>query len=418
MRHLAILILAGALQTQAATITGNVQDITGSPYSPPVRFLPLSTPLANGPATVLDVPRSAQVINGTFTIMLVGGLYNVDFGPPNKSVKILVPPDDSGTYNFNSVANLATNLGTFAFTNTLPTISTIVLPGNGITASTNGSGIAQQIVLDAEVSVADLQSASNALQSAIASKENPLSFSAPLSRTANAISLPAASGSQNGYLKSSDWSAFNTKQSALGYTPVNKAGDMGIGALSASAVTSSVVHVTLNLYVNTAQFTNLVTALASLNVGQQLTVTNRANLLGQVLAGANTANATGTRLEVVLNNADYNNVGGANSHIFLVNPNASGQTVVTSYIGGHLAAKWRTDFAGNISWVATGSHNFYVGGDYGTGADMLDLTETGPALHGTTSFDTDGSWPLDTATPADFLHVMMWGNDYWIPLLQ
>jgi hypothetical protein len=417
MRRFAILILALELQGRAATITGNVQDITGSPYSPPLRFLPLSTPLANGPATILDVPRSTPVVNGSFSIVLVGGLYNVDFGPPNKPMKILVPPNDAGTYNFNTVANLATNLGTFVFTNTLPTISSVLLSGDGIMATTNGSGIAEQITLNAEVTADDLQSVADSLETEIGLKENSLSFSLPLSRTANAVSLPAASGSQDGYLKSSDWSVFNSKQSALGYTPVNKAGDTGVGALSTSSVTSSIVHVTLNLYVNAAQFTNLVTALGSLNVGQQLTVTNRANLMGQVLAGTNTATASNTRLEVALNNTDNNTPGGANSHVLLVNPNVGGQTSVSSVIGGQVRAKWRTDYVGNISWVATATHNFYVGGDYPSGTDMLDLTPSGPQLHGTTSFDTDGSWPNEN-TPVDYLHILMWGTDYWIPLYQ
>ncbi|MEA2174099.1 MAG: hypothetical protein QOD00_1691 [Blastocatellia bacterium] len=50
--------------------------------------------------------------------------------------------------------------------------------------------------------------------------ERPLTFGAPLSRSTNTISIPAASGSQNGYLSSGDWTTFNQKQAALGYTPV------------------------------------------------------------------------------------------------------------------------------------------------------------------------------------------------------
>lgn len=46
------------------------------------------------------------------------------------------------------------------------------------------------------------------------------------------ISQLRASTSQNGYLGASDWNVFNNKQNALGYTPLNKAGDTMSGALN------------------------------------------------------------------------------------------------------------------------------------------------------------------------------------------
>lgn len=45
--------------------------------------------------------------------------------------------------------------------------------------------------------------------------------------------LGAASASQDGYLTQADWSTFNGKQNALGYTPANKAGDVFTGNISA-----------------------------------------------------------------------------------------------------------------------------------------------------------------------------------------
>lgn len=41
--------------------------------------------------------------------------------------------------------------------------------------------------------------------------EQPLTFSSPLSRSTNAISIPVATSSANGYLSSTDWSTFNGK---------------------------------------------------------------------------------------------------------------------------------------------------------------------------------------------------------------
>jgi hypothetical protein len=45
--------------------------------------------------------------------------------------------------------------------------------------------------------------------------ENPLTFSLPLIRSANTISLSAATSAANGYLTSSDWILFNGKQTSI-----------------------------------------------------------------------------------------------------------------------------------------------------------------------------------------------------------
>lgn len=54
--------------------------------------------------------------------------------------------------------------------------------------------------------------------------EQPLTFSSPLSRTTNTVSIPAASSSANGYLSSADWSTFNSKQGALTLTTTGTSG--------------------------------------------------------------------------------------------------------------------------------------------------------------------------------------------------
>jgi hypothetical protein len=62
----------------------------------------------------------------------------VDFGTVNgvatPVTKILVPPYDTNTYSFNYVANLATNLGTFVWTNTYG-----IAAGTNIVIQTNGA---------------------------------------------------------------------------------------------------------------------------------------------------------------------------------------------------------------------------------------------------------------------------------------
>ncbi|MBM4250791.1 MAG: hypothetical protein FJ146_02360 [Deltaproteobacteria bacterium] len=62
-----------------------------------------------------------------------------------------------------------------------------------------------------------------------------LSGSAPItySTVTGTIGIGQSSGSSSGYLSSADWSTFNAKQNAIGYTPFNKAGDTLTGALNA-----------------------------------------------------------------------------------------------------------------------------------------------------------------------------------------
>jgi len=70
--------------------------------------------------------------------------------------------------------------------------------------------------------------------------ESALSFSAPLTRTVNAISLPAATTSSNGYLTATDWNLFNAKQATIvAGTGVNITGGNTIAIGQAVATTAS-----------------------------------------------------------------------------------------------------------------------------------------------------------------------------------
>lgn len=52
------------------------------------------------------------------------------------------------------------------------------------------------------------------------------------------LNVPTASASNRGALSAADWSTFNGKQAALGYTPVNRAGDTMTGTLNLAAGTT------------------------------------------------------------------------------------------------------------------------------------------------------------------------------------
>ncbi len=61
-------------------------------------------------------------------------------------------------------------------------------------------------------------------------------FDAAGAATAAINGLPSASGTTNGLLSKTDWTAFNSKQAALGFTPANPANNLSEYASNAAAV--------------------------------------------------------------------------------------------------------------------------------------------------------------------------------------
>jgi hypothetical protein len=80
-----------------------------------IKFTPLSTPQRIGTNTIWDIPRFVNVTNGLFSVNLAGGVYTADAGAPNKTIQILVPPNDTNVWQFNDCAMLASNLDQFAY---------------------------------------------------------------------------------------------------------------------------------------------------------------------------------------------------------------------------------------------------------------------------------------------------------------
>jgi len=68
--------------------------------------------------------------------------------------------------------------------------------------------------------------------------EQPLTFNSPLSRSVNAVSIPQATGSVNGFLSATDWTTFNSKQAALGFIPANAATTLTINGVTYDLSTS------------------------------------------------------------------------------------------------------------------------------------------------------------------------------------
>lgn len=75
-------------------------------------------------------------------------------------------------------------------------------------------------------------------------------FSIVSSGTTHTFNLPTASAANRGLLSSADWSNFDSKQSSLGFTPVNKAGDSMSGFLILNADPSNALGAATKQYVD------------------------------------------------------------------------------------------------------------------------------------------------------------------------
>lgn len=158
-------------------------------------------------------------------------------------------------------------------------------------------------------------------------------------------------------------------------------------------------------------------AAALLGVGSGLSSSGGNITLGDANLTYSAGAVTAKQFTSILNNTDYTNTGGANSHLLINNPNASGQNVVSSIINSTMVAKWRTDSTGNVNWVAySGAHYFFTNGDYGTGAIRFAVRPTGAtlltnALLGWASDSINASWSgIDLALYRDAANTLALRN--------
>jgi len=143
-----------------------------------------------------DITISSNVTNGiTFDNSGIGGASSTNF---NGSV--------AKTISYNTIG-AAPAAGSSSITN-LGTITSGTWLGSVIDASRGGAGNINGLLKANGSGLVSVASAGN-------DYENPLTFSLPLTRTANAISISSATTNSNGYLTSTDWNLFNLKQAPL-----------------------------------------------------------------------------------------------------------------------------------------------------------------------------------------------------------
>jgi hypothetical protein len=163
----------------------------------------LTTTGTSGSATLvgstLNIPNYTTDISGL--VPYTGATANVDLGTHKLNASDLVINHASGS----GVAASITKGGSGEALTVLKT------SGSGNAASILG-GITLLDELHLNTDLADSYIASAATWNA---KQSALTFSSPLVNTSGTISIPAASGLVNGYLSSTDWTTFNSKQNAL-----------------------------------------------------------------------------------------------------------------------------------------------------------------------------------------------------------
>jgi hypothetical protein len=240
------------------------------------------------------ISTGAQTIAGakTFNSNIIGNLT----GNASTATTLATARNINGTaFNGSADITIVADAVTLSGTTLKSTVTNSSLTGVGtITSGTwNGSTLAVAYggtgATTAAVARTNLGLGSAAISST-SDFEVPLTFSSPLSRTTNTISIPAATSSANGYLSSTDWSTFNNKQATLsagtGVTISSNIVSIGQTVTTTSSPTFAGETLTGTLTGTTANFSGNITAsnLSGTNTGNQTIV----------LTGDVTGSGTGT----------------------------------------------------------------------------------------------------------------------------
>lgn len=200
--------------------------------------------------------------------------------------------------------------------------------------------------------------------------ENPLTFTAPLSRSTNTVSIPVASGSTNGYLTSTDWNTFNNKGNALTSNPLSQfasttsaqlasvvSDETGSGAL-VFATSPTLVTPNIGVATGTGLTLNEAVGFSALNLVGATQTTNNPVINSSQTWNASAVSFTGIYLNVTNTSSATTSslvdlrVGGTSR----LRVSVSG-AIITNFTGTQISFQ-----AGSLIFSSTNGSSFYQAG--------------------------------------------------------
>jgi hypothetical protein len=238
--------------------------------------------------------------------------------------------------------------------------------------------------------------------------ENPLSFSLPFVRSANTISMSAATSITNGYLTNTDWSLFNNKQSTI-------VAGTGVSVSGGNTI----------------------------SIGQSVATTTSPSFVGATLTGLNVAGVVTNSAAGLLSTTPTTGTGNivkATSPT-LVTPVLGDATATTVNVSGDITAKrFKLTMPSAITAAATTTIDLSGGNVFtvNMGLNITTLTLTNPVVGtylikfvqdatGTrdVSFPTAWKWAggvrpslTNTANKIDFVTLIYDGTTYYATIVQ
>lgn len=198
--------------------------------------------------------------------------------------------------------------------------------------------------------------------------EVPLTFSAPLIRTVNTISIPVATSSVDGYLSATDWVTFNNKQPAGNYI-TDLIGDATASGPASAALTLATVNPNVGTWgsashsaVFTVNAKGLITAATDINI---LIAESQVTNLVSDLAAKQSTTLTNTHI-LVGNGSNVATDVAASGDLTLANTGAFTLNTVNGNVGGFGSSTSIPSFTVNAKGLVTAASGNVVIAPAGT----------------------------------------------------
>jgi hypothetical protein len=242
-----------------------------------------------------------------------------------------------------------------------------------------------------------------------------LTFSSPLSRVTNTISIPVATSSVNGYLSSTDWSTFNGKQDALSGTGFVKISGTTISYDNSTYLTANQT-ITLSGDVSGSGSTAITTTIGANKVtNSMLSQVATATFKGRTTAGTgDVEDLTGTQATALLDAFSSTLKGlapasGGGSTNFLRADGSWAAPVGTTYTFSTGLTNTSGTITANLSTGISGGQSIKGGT---AASETLRITSTdsgtkGKILFGSSVYDElNERLGLNTAAPIEIFHAV------------